>query len=55
VTLGDTGRGWSLTGFINNIENQAVIGGGLTRPILNTSTFTLRPPRTYGVRGSYNF
>jgi iron complex outermembrane receptor protein len=50
LTLSAPDRKWTLTGFVNNIENSAVIAGGLTRPIVNTTLLTLRPPRTYGVR-----
>ena len=55
LTLGSRDHQWSLTGYINNIENKAVIGGGLTRPIINTSVFTVRPPRTFGARVTYKF
>jgi iron complex outermembrane receptor protein len=53
-------RQWSLSAYVMNLENKAVYaivnpgrsytitGGGL----LNTS---LQPPRTYGLRGTFNF
>jgi len=50
-----SGRTWSLTGFVNNIENEAVKAGGLTRPITNVTLLTVRPPRTFGARVGYHF
>ena len=55
VTLSAPGDRWSLTGFVNNIEDNAVFAGGLTRPIINASLLTLRPPRTYGARIGFHF
>jgi len=54
VTLRAPG-GWSLTGYVNNIEDEVVAAGGLTRPIVNTTLLTVRPPRTYGVRAGVKF
>lgn len=51
---GDGGR-WTITGFINNIEDEEVIVRSGSRPILDFSVATLAPPRTYGVRMGYNF
>ena len=55
VTLEGPGKRWALTGFVNNIEDETVIGGAFQRPVLQTVYVTLRPPRTYGVRGSVRF
>jgi iron complex outermembrane recepter protein len=46
---------WSLTAFVDNIENATVFNGVLTRPIINVTLFAIRPPRTYGFRLAYNF
>lgn len=46
---------WSLSGFVNNIEDRVVKAGGLTRPLINVSLLTVRPPRTFGIRGSVKF
>lgn len=46
---------WSVGAFVNNIEDNAVYAGGLTRPIINATLLTLRPPRTYGARVSFHF
>ena len=46
---------WNLTGFVNNIENAAVLARAGTRPILDFPVGTLRPPRTYGVRVGFDF
>lgn len=54
LTLGAP-QGWTLTGFVNNIEDDIVKAGGLTRPIINVTLLTIRPPRTYGVRLGYKF
>ncbi|GGB19476.1 TonB-dependent receptor [Sphingomonas metalli] len=55
ATLRGPGSRWSLTGFVNNVENRAVIARAGTRPILNFPVGTLRPPRTYGVRAGFSF
>lgn len=48
-------EGWSLTGFVNNIEDAEVLARAGTRPILDFPVGTLRPPRTYGVRVGFDF
>ncbi|MFZ2997143.1 TonB-dependent receptor [Sphingobium sp.] len=45
---------WSITAFINNIEDKEVLARAGTRPILDFPVGTLRPPRTYGVRVGFN-
>jgi iron complex outermembrane receptor protein len=55
LTLSAPGGRWSLTGFVNNLENSTVLAGGLTRPIVNTTILTLRAPRTYGARIGFHF
>lgn len=55
LTLEGPGRAWSLTGFINNIEDKVIFARTGNRPVLNFSYATLRPPRTYGVRVGYRF
>ena len=55
VTLEGPDKKWSLTGFINNIEDETILGGTVVRPVLQTVYSVLRPPRTYGVRASFNF
>lgn len=55
LTLEGPGKKWSLTGFINNIEDEVIIARAGNRPVLNFSVATLRPPRTYGARVAYRF
>lgn len=55
LTLEGPDRKWSLTAFINNLTDEVVMARTGTRPILNFSVATLRPPRTFGVRGTFNF
>lgn len=55
LTLEGAGQRWNLTGFINNIEDRAVLVRAGNRPILNVSYGTLAPPRTYGMRLGYRF
>ena len=55
LTLQSADETWSLTGFINNIEDEVIFARAGNRPILNFSVATLRPPRTYGVRLGYRF
>ena len=49
VTLFGANERWSLTGFVSNIEDEAVISGAFSRPVLQTVYASLRPPQTYGV------
>lgn len=55
LTLEGPDRKWSITGFVNNIEDKAVFARTGVRPILSFSVATLRPPRTYGIRTSVKF
>lgn len=55
LTLQGPGKVWSITGFVNNIEDEVIFARAGNRPILNFSVATLRPPRTYGVRLGYRF
>src|SRR5690606_13672751 len=55
LTLMPQNERWSLTGYVNNLEDETVLAGSSLRPILNVSYGTLRPPRTYCARFTYNF
>ncbi|HEX8400129.1 MAG TPA: hypothetical protein VF628_00335 [Allosphingosinicella sp.] len=55
LTLEGPGDMWSLTAFINNIEDETIIAGGEVRPILNVVYNPVRPPCTYGLRASVRF
>lgn len=55
VTLEGPDARWSLTAFMNNIEDETILGGTVVRPVLQTVYAVLRPPRTYGLRASFNF
>lgn len=55
VTLEGPDKRWSLTAFMNNIEDETILGGTVVRPVLQTVYSVLRPPRTYGLRASFNF
>ena len=55
ITLrGPQGR-WSLTGYVNNIEDKTVLAGATVRPVVQAVYSILRPPRTYGVRAGVKF
>ncbi len=55
ATLEAPGQGWSVTGYVNNLTDEDVYSTSITRPILNVVYNGLRPPRTYGLRGSVSF
>jgi len=55
VTFAAADKAWSLTGFVNNIEDETVYGGSNLRPVMPVVYNILRPPRTYGVRAALNF
>lgn len=55
LTLEGPGDRWALTGFVNNVEDRTLLAGSGLRPILSVAYNVLRPPRTYGVRGTVRF
>ncbi|NIJ08489.1 iron complex outermembrane receptor protein [Sphingomonas vulcanisoli] len=60
VTLNFKGDHWSVTAFVQNLENDAVIAGTLTGRNYNTAVggivdAILQPPRTYGARLGLKF
>lgn len=55
VTLESADKQWSVTGFINNIENKTIYGGSNLRPVIPVVFNILRPPRTYGIRVGFHF
>ena len=58
LTYNTPDRRFSLTGFVNNIENNAVpeaVGTGLNFPTIPLLPVTLKPPRTFGVRVGAHF
>ncbi|MBC2663519.1 TonB-dependent receptor [Novosphingobium flavum] len=55
LTLEGPGKTWSITGFVNNMEDKVIFARTGNRPVLNFSYATLRPPRTYGARVAYRF
>jgi iron complex outermembrane recepter protein len=49
---------WSVTGYVDNIANRNIPGNVWANdvyPVFPLVTATLRPPRTFGVRGRYDF
>lgn len=55
LTLNGPDDRWSLSGYVNNIENETIFARAGNRPILNISYATLRAPRTYGARLTFRF
>ena len=56
LTLEGPGDRWSLTAFVNNVEDETILSGSAgVRPFLNVTYATLRSPRTYGGRVSVRF
>ncbi|QUT04623.1 TonB-dependent receptor [Sphingobium phenoxybenzoativorans] len=47
--------GWSFGAWIKNITNEAVIAATAAAGIPGPATAYLEAPRTYGVRGTFNF
>lgn len=46
---------WSITGFVNNLENRTIYAGSNLRPVAPVVFNILRPPRTYGVRLGFHY
>jgi iron complex outermembrane recepter protein len=56
ISIGAPDESWTLSGFVNNIENAAVFNGSVQRTFVTGVFYNhLRPPRTYGVRVSGRF
>lgn len=55
VTLSSKGQNWSLTAFVNNLEDKTIYGGSNQRPVIPVVFNILRPPRTFGVRAGFHF
>lgn len=64
LTLRNVTHDWSVTAWINNIENTVVLNQAFQRTIQGSSSPTgpqaiyfggLRPPRTFGLRATANF
>ena len=52
----DRGR-WSVTACVDNVSNTTVLNVVTPQPLAGEAIFSaaVRPPRTYGVRGSFSF
>ena len=47
---------FSITAFVNNIENELVFSNSLQSPVKAGTIYNqLRPPRTYGARATFRF
>lgn len=56
VTYEAPGGEWSLTGYVNNIEDKVVFANSLQSPAKAGVIYNqVRPPRTYGLRVSKSF
>lgn len=55
VTFSSNEEDWSLTAYVNNIEDRTVYAGTNLRPVYNVVYNNLRPPRTYGLRAGFHF
>lgn len=55
VSLANVPARWSITGFINNIENKTTLAGLGPAPVTAAIYAVLSPPRTYGLRGTFSF
>jgi iron complex outermembrane recepter protein len=58
LTYNAPDKRWSVTAYVNNIEKKDVLSNTIlsdTAPFFGGLSGTLRPPRTYGLRGRFNF
>lgn len=56
ITWESNGGMFALTGFVNNIEDEIVFSNSLQSPAKSGVIYNqLRPPRTYGIRGTVKF
>lgn len=55
LTLMSNDERWSVSGYVNNIEDETVLAAATPRPVLQTVYVVTQAPRTYGLRASYRF
>ncbi len=55
ATLNSPGGDWSMTGFVNNLEDRTIYAGSSLRPVVPAVYNILRAPRTYGLRASVHY
>lgn len=55
ITLASSADRWSISGFVQNIEQHRTPTFESLTPITNFLVVTTTAPRTYGVRGSFRF
>jgi iron complex outermembrane receptor protein len=56
LTFEPAGGRFSLTAFVNNLEDKTIFSASFQSPVKNGLLYNqLRPPRTFGVRGSIKF
>jgi iron complex outermembrane recepter protein len=58
LTYRSPDRSWSLSAFVDNIEDDEVVAQTFVHanyPTVNLITASLKPPRTYGARFSYSY
>ncbi|WCT79221.1 TonB-dependent receptor [Novosphingobium humi] len=46
---------WSVTGYVNNLTNETILASAAQRAFVPLVYGALRPPRTYGLRLSFNY
>jgi iron complex outermembrane receptor protein len=46
---------WSVSGYVRNIEDEAVKSTTFVQPVLGVPVVTLLPPRTYGLQVTAKF
>jgi iron complex outermembrane recepter protein len=55
LTLANPAERWSITGYVNNVEDRTVYAGTAVRPVIPVVYNILRAPRTFGVRAGFSF
>ena len=55
IGFGDAGGRYTITAFVNNIEDKRVLGTATPHPLVPMISSSLSAPRTYGLRAAVNF
>jgi iron complex outermembrane recepter protein len=55
LTLANPAERWSITGYVNNVEDRTLYAGTSVRPVIPVVYNILRAPRTFGVRAGFSF
>lgn len=55
LTVADADKRWTVTAFVNNVEDKTIYASSSLRPVVPVVYNALRPPRTFGLRAGFSY